>query len=564
MENKVIIKQLKLLAKFAAFWGEDNYKIRAYEEAAQVLQEERREFSILSQREWEEIPKIGKSLRHEIQEALTKGRLPKLITWEEKTPEGLHKLFSIRGLGPGKLGKLWRSLGVTSSEELRKACQAHRVASVKGFGEKSEAQIKAALTFYEQNKSRLRWCDALELAEQVEKHLSTKNITMKRTGQLQRAAETLAHLEWQVLSSVSFESLTEALQDFSDYQYEPPRSGIWVVRGSFLRTGLTFSLHLRKDTPLWTQTFLKESSAAHLALKNTSEENIYETLHLHTYEDPATLYQTFDCAEVPVELREGGWTKPMFQTEALQALITPQDLQGILHVHSTYSDGKDTLQDIALYVKNLGYAYLGITDHSRSAFYAHGLQVADIERQTEEIDKLNHQLSPFRILKGIECDVLADGSLDYPDEILARFDFVIASVHSGLSMNESTATQRLLSAIHHPYTSILGHISGGLLLERAPYPLDYHAILATCAEQKVAIEFNANPYRMDIDWRWLCVAQNYGVKICITPDAHTKEDIEDTRKGVLFARKGGVRKDMILNTYSTEKLCTYFTQRVKK
>lgn len=228
-------------------------------------------------------------------------------------------------------------------------------------------------------------------------------------------------------------------------------------------------------------------------------------------------------------------------------LIEETDIKGVIHSHTTYSDGLHTLREMAEYSKSLGFEYIVITDHSKSAFYANGLKPERVLAQMEEIDALNAELAPFKIYKGIESDILGDGSLDYEEDILKQFDVIIASVHSNLKMDKEKATTRLINAIKNPYTTILGHPTGRLLLSREGYPIDHMAIIDACAEHQVAIELNANPYRLDLDYEWIPYAMEKGVKISINPDAHSKEGIHDIRYGVLAARKGGLTKEMCFN-----------------
>src|SRR5690606_38993800 len=249
----------------------------------------------------------------------------------------------------------------------------------------------------------------------------------------------------------------------------------------------------------------------------------------------------------------------------LPELITFADLRGSLHNHSTYSDGVNTLEEMARYCRDeLKLEYLGICDHSKTAVYANGLPIERVQAQWDEIDRLNVALAPFRIFKGIESDILNDGSLDYPDEILAGFDFVVASIHANLRMNQQKATTRLLRAIENPYTTILGHPTGRLLLSRSGYPIEHKRIIDACAENNVAIEINANPLRLDLDWRWHRYAVESGVLLSINPDAHRISGLQDMQYGVHVARKGGLTAEHCLNTFPLEQIKAYFNRRRAK
>ena len=277
-----------------------------------------------------------------------------------------------------------------------------------------------------------------------------------------------------------------------------------------------------------------------------SEEEIYSNLKIH-YCEP--------------ELREGLFELEKAKAHTLPKLIEAIDLKGILHNHSTYSDGMNTLEEMAVYCKQLGYEYLGICDHSQTASYAGGLKVEQVLQQHDEIEKLNKQLAPFKIFKGIESDILGNGNLDYEDDILKTFDFIVASVHANLKMDEEKATTRLLKAIENPYTTILGHPTGRLLLGRPGYPINHKKIIDACAANKVVIELNAHPYRLDIDWRWIPYCLEKGVMISINPDAHQLKGYHDMNYGVNVARKGLLTKEHCFNSKNLQEIENYFNSK---
>jgi DNA polymerase (family 10) len=320
--------------------------------------------------------------------------------------------------------------------------------------------------------------------------------------------------------------------------------------------GFTFKVFSSNINDFYRDLILSTGSTAHLDLlfnilpdlpSLSSEEAIYRNLGLD-YIEP--------------ELREGLNEIVQAQTHTLPKLIQYKDLRGTLHNHSTYSDGVHSLEQMALHCKDvLGLEYLGICDHSRTAVYANGLSIERLEQQWNEIATLNEKLAPFKIFRGIESDILGDGSLDYPDEVLAKFDFVVASVHSNLKMDEDKATTRLIKAIENPYTTILGHPTGRLLLSRAGYPLDFKRVIDACAANGVVIEINANPLRLDLDWRWHRYAVEKGVLLSINPDAHRTEGLHDMQYGVLVAQKGGLQASNCLNAYALDAITTYFNKK---
>jgi DNA polymerase (family 10) len=276
------------------------------------------------------------------------------------------------------------------------------------------------------------------------------------------------------------------------------------------------------------------------------------------------IYRRLGLAFIPPELREGGDEIAQAQARKLPKLVAEEDLKGILHVHTDFSDGVHSLREMAQAARDLGYQYLGISDHSKSAHYAGGLSTDDILRQHELVDELNAQLRGFRILKGIESDILADGSLDYPDEVLATFDFVVASVHSRFRLGKVEQTARIVKAVSNPFTTILGHITGRLLLRRPGYEVDVGAILEACAEHGVAIEVNSNPNRMELDWRWHRRALELGCLLSINPDAHSIRELSLMRWGVRLARKGGVPKERVLNAMSRARLLQHLKKRKRR
>ena len=282
-----------------------------------------------------------------------------------------------------------------------------------------------------------------------------------------------------------------------------------------------------------------------LNIQITSEEEIYSKLNLPFIEP---------------ELREGLFEIEKAKSGTLKKLIELSDLKGILHNHSTWSDGLNTIEEMANFCIQHHYEYFGIADHSKAAFYAKGLKEDQVLSQHVEIDKLNDKLFPFKIFKGTECDILNDGNLDYSDEILKTFDYVVVSIHSNLKMSEEKAMLRLLKAIENPYTSILGHPTGRLLLIREGYPIDHKKIIDACAANEVVIEINANPYRLDIDWRWIDYALNKNVILSINPDAHECDGLHDMYYGTLIARKGGLYKEMCLNAKSREEITAFFNR----
>ena len=561
MEKVDYTRQLKMVASLGALHAEDSFRLRAYERAAEALARIPDEQLLEAVAEWPEVEGLGNRLRASLTEAQRTGLLPQLEELQAKTPASLQKLVQLRGLSPSKLGQLWRALDTTTAEEVEIACRDGRVARQKGFGEKSAERLLSLLLFHKAQQGQLRWTDALQLAEEIETTLqdSLPELRLRRSGLLARSAEILCCLEW-TATHTDHAALKSTLEKLSGCVYLATSSGPFTLRAE-KEVELIFYLCEKEQEAR--RRFISSSSSSYLSLRDETEQTLYAKAYGSPF-DEASLHKMCNMPQVPPPLREAGWSKEQLTKEMLDGLLQAKDLQGVLHCHSHYSDGKDSLRDMALYARELGYHYLGISDHSRSAFYANGLQTEDIEQQFEEIEKLNEELAPFRIFKGIECDILPDGSMDYAEEILKKFDFVIASVHSQLHMDKTQATERLLRAISNPYTQILAHMSGRLLLERPAYALDYTAVLEACAKYKVAIEFNANPYRLDIDWRWIAAAQEVGVRLCVNPDAHSRKAISVMLTSLPIAQKGGLQRNMTLNALDTEVLSAHFSAKKKQ
>ncbi len=566
VDKRIIIAQLKLLAKLLALHGQSPFRERAYARAADVLAKLPVAQFNTAVSQWPASIGLSERLQSSLQAAETSGMLPQLEVWEKKTPAGLLPLLRMRGLGAAKLGVLWRELQITSLATLKTACEKGKVAAVKGFGEKTQARIYKLLHFYAAQQGQLRWDAALQLAEQIEKSLqaAVDGIQLLRTGYLSRTAEVLHVLEWVVVRTPA-QALIRACAHITDCVYEQVYASPWTLRARMCSSGVYLVFYLCADEKMMTRRhFLSRAASAHLAMTNAAGHTLYALAYAQKSVDEAALYAACACPVPPYPMLEAGCTKDTLSQATIAGLLQATDIQGVLHCHSHYSDGHDSLQDMALYARAQGYQYLGISDHSRSAFYANGMQIEDIHRQHAEIEVLNTQLAPFRIFKGIECDVLMDGTLDYPDEVLATFDFVIISIHSQLQMDKEQATQRLLRAISHPCVQLLGHMSGRLLLERAPYPLDYAAVLAACVRHGVAIEFNANAYRLDLAWHWIATAQAAGIRLAINPDAHACAGIDDMLTALPIAQKGGLQRKMTLNTYNTAELAAHFLAKQRR
>lgn len=545
MSNKELARAFRLASQLMELHDENPFKVRSMQNAAFKIEKLPSSLKELTREEITAIEGIGKGLEAKISELLDRGSFTELDQLFEKTPAGVVQLLSIKGIGPKKVRTLWQELGVESPGELLYACNENRLVELKGFGAKTQESIRHAIEYADSNKGKFHYAVVETVAMQLLHDLENSGLARKIsfTGALRRCCEVLTGFEL-VLTCDNTGQVAGFLESHPLVQPGSLESEKQLFRFVSV-SGIPATIHLADASGYGSVLFLTTASEGHLRLLKEmkswkepakgSEEEIYTSLGL-PYLEP--------------EWREGmfefGWVKNGLPKE----LITYQSLRGILHNHTTYSDGIHSLEEMADYCKAMGYDYLGICDHSKSAFYANGLPPERVLQQQEDIDRLNSKMKPFRIFKGIESDILTDGSLDYDEDILKTFDFVVASVHSVLRMDETKATARLIKAIENPYTTMLGHPSGRLLLAREGYPLDYPKIIDACAANQVIIELNANPYRLDLDWRWIPYALEKGVMISINPDAHRKEGYHDMHYGVCVARKGGLTKEATFNALS--------------
>lgn len=407
---------------------------------------------------------------------------------------------------------------------------------------------------------------ALYLAQRIREMLLVHFDTVEISGEVRRSAETVGVIE--LVIGADSPVVVQNKLDTLDFLVKDPRiSSPFVWRGRLPDQAVALEIVAAAPERVTETVFLGSSDPNHLGKRSTGGKTLYQIAKTEQYDSEAAIYATAGLPFIVPEMREGAGEWQWAERHSADKLVTWDDLRGILHNHSTYSDGRNTLEEMALYCRELGFEYLGMADHSQSAAYARGLKADQVMAQQEEIDRLNLRFAgentgkPFRILKGIEADILGDGSLDYPDDVLATFDFVVASVHSNLAMSQEKAMERLLKAISNPFTTILGHPTGRLLLSRAGYPVDHRTIIDACAEHHVVIEINASPWRLDIDWRWIGYCMEKGVMLSINPDAHETAGFLDMHYGVAAARKGGLTRDLTFNALSLQAMENWLQAR---
>ena len=554
MENKAIARTLRLLSQLMELHSDNPFKIKTIANAA--LKVDKLSFAIAdkSLSEMEQVEGLGKSTAAKIWGLVHENSIPELHNLIEKTPEGIVEMLGIKGIGPKKIIVIWKDLGIENVGELYYACNENRLVEAKGFGSKTQEEIIRIIEFKMASSGRYLYARIEKYAEDLmcELKVMLTNILVNFPGDYRRKCEIIDGLD--ILCGAT---LTETI--ITNIQ----KAGLTITEQHTNRLstknqdGIIIYFDFCANEEFGWQMIEKTGNQEHATnvklllagsdLSGKSEKEIYNLAGLQFIEP---------------ELRENTNELELSKTNSLPVLINLKDLKGSLHNHSTWSDGVNSLEEMALFCRDdLKMQYFGICDHSKSAFYASGLNEIRVNAQQREIDALNKKLAPFHIFKGIESDILYNGSLDYSDEVLQTFDFVVASVHSILKMTEEKATQRLITAIENPFTTILGHPTGRMLLTRSGYPIDHKKVIDACAANKVVIEINANPLRLDLDWRWHRYAIEKGVLLSVNPDAHRISGFMDMHYGILVARKGGVAAASCLNAMNLQEITEYFSNK---
>ncbi|MEW6624122.1 MAG: DNA polymerase/3'-5' exonuclease PolX [Bacillota bacterium] len=550
--------------------GENPFKSRAYYNGARTVEMlEGDLLQLVKEGRLKDIKGIGEALSEKIKELVLTGGLKYYEELKASVPHGLFDMLHIPGLGPKKIKVLHETLGITSVGELEYACKENRLIELKGFGVKTQENILKGIEYIKRFQGQYFYSEAVLAAQEIlDKLKEFEHIEdLSLAGSIRRCKEVVKDIDLVASSQIP----AEAAQFFARLPgvLEVIALGDTKVSVKLLQG---INADLRVVTPqefpyaLHHFTGSKEHNTAMrhrakgMGLK-MNEYGLFKGEELVKCRNEQEIFHALGLSYIPPELREDHGEIEAAEKGTLPELVQAKDIKGIFHVHTLYSDGSNTIEEIVRECKKLGFAYVGLTDHSQSAFYAGGLKIPDIERQQEEIARLSQKYSDFGILSGIESDIKPDGSLDYPDEILDKFDFVIASVHSGFKMSQEKMTQRLVKAMSHPKVTMLGHPTGRLLLGREGYPLDMEEIFKAALEYKVIIELNASPARLDLDWRHLKRAKELGALISINPDAHRLEELTDVAYGVAVARKGWLEKRDVFNTRPLNIVKEFFAQK---
>ncbi len=553
MDNYTIADNFSLLSKLMEIHGENSFKSKTYSIAAFNIEKLPLQLSETPHEKIFAIKGIGDSIGKKILEMLDTGEMKIVNDYLEKTPVGVVEMLNVKGIGPKKINTIWKELEVESIGELLYACNENRLLLYKGFGEKTQDNIRESIEFYLQNQGTYLYAQIESYAHAMQDKLSayfTKN-KFALTGSFRRQIETIDVLEW--CATASSHDLKKFFLDNGAEAVE--ENAEFILFRAKENVKLKFYL---ADDPSFCKKLFQTSCSEDFLLGWEKQYSLSA--------EAASEEEFFKEAGLPFiipALRENDSILAKVKEHKLKDVIQASDIRSIIHSHSNWSDGLDTIEDMATDLVKRSYEYLVVTDHSKSAFYANGLTPERIREQHRYIDELNGKLKPFKIFKSIECDILNDGSLDYTNDILATFDLVITSIHSNIKMTEEKAMMRLLGAIKNPYTTILGHMTGRLLLSRNGYPVDHKKVIDACAENHVVIELNAHPRRLDIDWRWIDYALEKNVLISIDPDAHSINGFNDVKYGVLAAQKGGLSKEQNLSSFGLKQFEEYL-EKIRK
>lgn len=556
MNNKDIALALEEMATLMELNGENAFRIRSYSNAVRQIELLKEPATGLVEKgELDSVRGIGSKLADNIAALIETGKLPGVDDLKAALPEGLLGMLDVPGLGAKRVRGIYEALGISDVDALAKACEAGEIEKLSGFGKKTAQNILQGVAYLQKHRGRFLSRTAQAEAENLREYLKDLPgvIRLDVTGSVRRKMETSKDVDI-VVSTDDPVALGDAFVKFEGVD-EVTGQGETKV-SVILKSGMSADLRMVSDDEFPYVLHHFTGSKEHNTMMRQrakergwklNEYGLFDGEERIACEDEAGLFSALDLAYIDPELREGQGEIEAAEAGKLPQLVTEADLKGTLHVHTTYSDGRNTVEEMAKAALELGYTYIGVCDHSKAAAYANGLNETRVRAQWDEIDQVNDALDGIRVLKGIEVDIMSDGRLDFEDDFLAEFDVVVASIHSKFAMTEKEATDRVIRAVENPHVDILGHLTGRLLLAREGYPLDIRAVIDAAAETQTAIEINANPARLELDWRYLDYAKEKGVKIPINTDAHSTAGLSDMHFGVGIARKGGLEMGDVQN-----------------
>ena len=551
VDRKEIINLLDAIADLMAFKGENPFKVNAFRNGANVIRKLDTPLEqLIKDKSLDNIKGIGKSLQSVIYEYAETGNSKVYEELKKEAPEGIKDLLKVRGLGSKKIKILYTELGITNLGELEYACKENRLALLKGFGEATQNKIIAELEKIRQYSKFILISKAEEITDELLAKFSafTSIQDVAVSGEMRRGMEIISGILLIVQTGDKRKFIEEIKAIFPITEDEDK-----IIIESVFPISVSIYLSLNEDefTKLLfittgSEDFLSNNQINKFELKGKSEKELFENIKLQFI--------------IP-EMREAQYWEHENSNLMQNSDLSTENIKGLLHFHTTYSDARNSLKEMLSAAGRMGFEYAVVCDHSKSAVYANGLSEERILIQKKEIMEISSSLNLY-VFQGIESDILEDGSLDYSNDILKSFDFIVASIHSRFNMEQDKMTERLIRAIENPYTDLLGHPSGRLLLSRDPYKFDVKKVIDACAQNKVAIEINANPHRLDLDWRWIYYAREKGCLFSINPDAHSIEDISYIKYGILTGRKGGLKHDEVINCFDIDNFKTFLSRKI--
>ena len=576
MDKNDIIGVLDLIGTMLEIKGENPFKVRAYFSGSRTLQTLEEDLgTVIEEGRLGDIPGIGKALTEKIETLFTTGELEFLDKLKASVPDGLLELLEVPGLGGKKINALHQKLGIDSIESLTQACNDGRVAELKGFGTKTQDKILSGIENREAYAARHLWWDARRVADRILPGLQglPEVDRVEAAGSLRRGMETVGDLDFLVASSkpepimewfTQMEGIVEVTAHGDTKSSVRFEGGMQADLRVVPSEQFYFALHHFTGSKDHNVRMRQKALSMGLSLSEWGLRPEVEkdssrskgTVEAHSEED---IFKTLGLAYIPPALREGMGEVEAAEKNELPELLELKDLRGCFHNHTTASDGRNTLEEIAAEADKRGWQYLGVADHSKSSFQANGLDEARLEKQVEAIRVLNKSGSfTSHIFAGSEVDILSGGKLDFSDSVLETLDYVVASVHNGLTQDEETMTARIIKALEHPKVTMLGHVSGRLLLKREAGKMNIQKIIDAAIANHKIIELNANPMRLDMDWRHWKKAAEKGLVCAINPDAHALPHYDFQITGVNIARKGWLTRDHVFNTRSLQEVTQYF------
>ncbi|WP_256226262.1 DNA polymerase/3'-5' exonuclease PolX [Fictibacillus sp. WQ 8-8] len=572
MNKKQVVNVLEMIAVYLEIKGENSFKTSAYRRAAQALESDDRNMEQIG--DPSKLKGIGKGTATVITELLETGKSSLLEELQAAVPSGLLTMLDIPGLGGKKIAKLYQELGVTDIKGLKEACEKEKVRGLAGFGTKTEEKILAAIEELGKRPERLPIAFMLPVAEKIEEQLKDIKGILKFSlaGSLRRFRETIKDLDFILAVSdaakvkkqlVQLEGVTDIIAKGDtkvslQFHYDYPVSVDFrlVSQEQYASALHHFTGSMEHNVKMRQLAKERNEKISEYGVENT------ETGEITTFSTEEEFYGHFGLQWIPPEVREGGDELEKFREP--QRLIEQEDIQGDLHMHSTWSDGANTIEEMAEAAREKGYSFMAITDHSQYLRVANGLTAERLREQRKEIDRLNGKYSDFKILAGVEMDILPDGTLDFDDDLLAEMDLVIASIHSSFSQNRETIMKRMKTALKSHHVDIIAHPTGRIIGRRPGYDVDLEMLIDVAAETNTALELNAHPSRLDLAPEWLKKAQDKGVKITINTDAHYRDTLGHMDIGVSVARKGYIRRENVLNAMTLDELTSFLKRNDKK